>query len=443
MSHHTRWLVTALSNLAPAYDKYAGAYDKAHLPRSHFPDRIFTLAGTDIAIGRAKATALVARLGRAGDIPIAIETRLPTSTLRADHASGLGAYTPGTRIPVVSLRRVLPEGAPEGWPKWRLEDALAQSLSVLAGASGLRPWSAVRPRSLSWLPVGHACQASCAFCFSKASVSEGFQAQLARSGSLARLERVAHAAKAAGAERAVITGGGEPTLLKAPLLEAGITILSKALGRTILITNGHLLARATPQAAADQARRWSGAGLSILSLSRHAASDTDAHRLMGLRVATERAVEAAHTAGLTPRLIAVLQKGGIEDEAGLDAYLDWAVAHGITQITCKELYVSTALESQWSDAAANAYSAAHAVPLSLLLDMAARRGWTATSHLPWGAHVFAARHNGANIAIAAYTEPSVHWERFHGLARSWNTMADGQVLASLEDAHSTVAIDGL
>lgn len=440
--HPSRWFVTALSNLAPAYDKYSGLYDKARLPRARFPDTMFTLDGHDITIGHAKARDLVTRLARTGDQPIAIETHIPPKALHTDHASGLGAYPIGTSAPVASLRVPQDQGHPSTWPVWKLEDALAQSLTVLAGTDGFSPWEALQPRSLSWLPVGHACQASCAFCFSKASVSEGYQAQLARGGSLERLTRLAEVAAQSGAQRAVITGGGEPTLLKAPLLDAGIEVLARALGRTILITNGHLLGRTTPAAALARCGAWRDAGLSILALSRHAASDADAARLMGLDVDTHRAVDAAQQAGLTPRLIAVLQKGGIEDESSFDAYLDQAVRWGVGQINCKELYVSTALESDWSDSAANAYSAANAVPLSLITSIAAKRGWTVQARLPWGAPVFTARHNGANLAIAAYTEPSVSWERMHGLARSWNAMANGEVLASLEDSNSRITIDG-
>ena len=41
--------------------------------------------------------------------------------------------------------------------------------------------------------------------------------------------------------------------------------------------------------------------------------------------------------------------------------------------------------------------------------------------------------------MAAYTEPSVMWERENGLLRSWNMMSDGSVLASLEDAESVIS----
>jgi len=42
------------------------------------------------------------------------------------------------------------------------------------------------------------------------------------------------------------------------------------------------------------------------------------------------------------------------------------------------------------------------------------------------------------VQVAAYTEPSVGWERAHGLVRSWNLMADGTCLASLEDPASAL-----
>ena len=438
MSKIRRWFAVPLSNLSPAYDKYSGLYDKSRLPHNRFPHQAFTLDGNEIAIGLEKATDLCARLGREKDCPVVIETEVEAAELRTDHQSGIGAYVPGHSLRVVSLRYPQGDGHPETWPHWRLEDALAQSIIILAGAGGLKPWAELRPRTLSWLPVGQACQASCAFCFSKASVSDHYRGGLVRRGSLARLAEIAAAAQQAGAERAVITGGGEPTLLKDHLLCAGIEALARQLDRVVMITNGHLIARSA--APAEQARRWAEAGLTILSLSRHAAGPDRAARLMGLDVDTGRAIDAAHKAGLTARLIAVLQKGGVEDEVSLDSYLDQAVEWGVSSLTFKELYVSTALESDWSDRQANLYSAQNAIPLSLITNTAQSRGWTEIARLPWGSPVFQARHKGQALTIAAYTEPSVHWERSNGLVRSWNAMADGQVLASLEDSHSKVRV---
>lgn len=434
----TRYFATALSNLCVAYDKYRRVYDKALLPHSTFPDRFFTTDIQEIGIGIEKATRLSAKTGRHGDRPVIVETLADANALKSDHPTGLGAYWLGTTAPVVRLWDPRSSEDPTEWKTWKLEDALAESFAV--SASTLYSWDRVRPRSLSWLPIGHACQASCPFCFSKASVSEDYRGKLAKNMDL---KTVAAVAKRLGAERAVITGGGEPTLLDAKQLRDGIEVLSKTFGRTIMITNGHLLAYRHRDRSYNDIRSWADAGLSVLAISRHAAGDSDAEKLMGLRVKSEAAISLAHDVGITPRLIAVLQKDGVQDEPTLDAYLDWAVEHGVCEINFKELYVSTALESSWADREANRFSEENAVPLSLILDTATARGWKVHSMLPWGAPVFSACHKNRDIKIAAYTEPSVHWERSHGIARSWNVMADGSVMASLEDINSKVEINEL
>ncbi|MGR5130705.1 hypothetical protein, partial [Photobacterium swingsii] len=62
---------------------------------------------------------------------------------------------------------------------------------------------------------------------------------------------------------------------------------------------------------------------------------------------------------------------------------------------------------------------------------------------PWGAPVFAGEWAGRPMRIAAYTEPSLYWERTHGIARSWNVMADGRCYASLEDRASELTLEAL
>jgi hypothetical protein len=73
-----------------------------------------------------------------------------------------------------------------------------------------------------------------------------------------------------------------------------------------------------------------------------------------------------------------------------------------------------------------------------VLAWAARTGFAETMQLPWGAPVFDGRIGGRRLRVAAYTEPSLFWERVHGIARSWNVMADGTCLASLEDRQSAL-----
>jgi hypothetical protein len=45
------------------------------------------------------------------------------------------------------------------------------------------------------------------------------------------------------------------------------------------------------------------------------------------------------------------------------------------------------------------------------------------------------------LRIAAYTEPSLFWERTQGIARSWNVMADGRCHVSLEDRASEIKLE--
>jgi hypothetical protein len=149
-------------------------------------------------------------------------------------------------------------------------------------------------------------------------------------------------------------------------------------------------------------------------------------------------VIAACQVGPRLRWVCVLQRGGVDSAPELAAYLDWATGLGVTEVCFKELYVSTSLESVYHSHASNAWSRAHQVPLRLLLDFARERGWVEAARLPWGAPIYQGVWNGRPIRVAAYTEPSLFWERTQGLARSWNLMADGRVLASLEDRASEV-----
>lgn len=80
------------------------------------------------------------------------------------------------------------------------------------------------------------------------------------------------------------------------------------------------------------------------------------------------------------------------------------------------------------------------VPLRLVVDWCEAHGFAKVSELPWGVPIYEGEWRGVRLSIAAYTEPSVVWERTNEarLARSWNLMASGDCLASLEDAESVV-----
>src|SRR5206468_3960088 len=94
-----------------------------------------------------------------GDRAIVLRTRVRNYELRPNLRTGLGSYINRNWIEVDA---VLDENLDE----IQVEDAYADSLAL----NDLLPWSEVKPRSLSVLPIARACQAGCDFCFSHSSV---------------------------------------------------------------------------------------------------------------------------------------------------------------------------------------------------------------------------------------------------------------------------------
>ncbi len=80
--------------------------------------------------------------------------------------------------------------------------------------------------------------------------------------------------------------------------------------------------------------------------------------------------------------------------------------------------------------------------MSVVTRFAEQHGFELAGRLPWGAPVYHGNWDGRPMRIAAYTEPSLLWERTHGIARSWNVMADGRCYASLEDRASEIVPEG-
>ena len=334
---------------------------------------------------------------------------------------------------------ILRNGA-EAFERLSIEDCVAKSFQV--NKASLIPYSELVPRSVSILPIAKGCQAKCPFCFSKGSVSNDIaQANL----SPEYIDQVLLSAKARGAQRAVITGGGEPTMLPFPKLLALVRQCS-VFDNVCLITNGYSLAQLDETERIAALCSLDAAGLTVLSVSRHAVSDEDNARIMYLDTKSSvvaKSWTASHSAGMLRRLtrmrwVCVLQRGGVDSQTSLSAYLDFVADSGVPEICFKELYVSTSAESLYHDAASNKWALENQVPLSLVISFCDNNGFSKISELPWGAPVFEGLWRGKSIRIAAYTEPSVFWERSHGLCRSWNVMADKSVLASLEDKNSNV-----
>jgi molybdenum cofactor biosynthesis enzyme MoaA len=248
-------------------------------------------------------------------------------------------------------------------------------------------------------------------------------------------------ARSRGAERAVITGGGEPTMLDWSDTTELVRRCSSAFGTTVLITNGFKMASASDPSKCVRDLRE--AGLSVLAISRHHADDDMNARLMKLDTRTVELLNGCRQArasgeGLRIRLVCVLQRGGVESVSDVEGYIRWAASVGADEVCFKELYVSSSLESVYYSRPSNTWSARHQVSLEVVTQWASQNDLSARSTLPWGSPIYEAAIGGRVVRVAAYTEPSLFWERTHGLARSWNVMSDGTCLASLEDRRSVI-----
>ncbi|MFJ8624445.1 radical SAM protein [Kitasatospora sp. NPDC093550] len=437
-----RFHVIVLSNFARGFDKYAFAYGKAGIPESTYPDRFHLLTRAELGIGVGKARRLLDRLAIPGDRLLVLETSVDPDALVPNASTGLGMELREARIRLSAVHELDGEDEEFTLRPTTVEDAMAASLGLHGSAE--RRYADLRPRSVSVLPVASACQARCSFCFSAASISSD------QAPARVPWDTVAHwleRGRAAGAERAVITGGGEPTLLPFDQQLRLVSACAAAFPKVVLITNAHSLAKGGHDDRADRLAALRAAGLSVLAVSRHHQDDAVSERLMALRTPVGSVVdtwrlERDRWPGLGLRLICVLQHGGVADAAGVADYLSWAAALGVEEVCFKELYVSTSTESLYFDRAANVWSREHQVSLSVVTGFAERHGFELASRLPWGAPVYRGSWDGRPMRIAAYTEPSLLWERTNGIARSWNVLADGRCYASLEDRASELLPEG-
>lgn len=432
--------VTVLSNFVRGYDKYAQIYDKSNIPESTYPGKFFLLAENEIGIGVSKASGLLNKTGITGDRLIALETRVNKNQLRPNLRNGRGCYVDRGWIKVAAVYFFEENGA---LANLRIEEMCAQSLSLHLTSSAA--YEELIPRSVSILPVASACQANCPFCFSKASVSAEIKPGTVN---WSRVATILKQARSRGAGRAVITGGGEPSMLPDSELHRLIAESAATFPKIVLITNGYKWGRMQEADRTAALQHLDQAGLSVMAISRHHFDSGHNSSIMHLQTHSE--LIARTWSSLSPglsrlqlRWICVLQRGGIEDRRTLEQYLDWAVETGVQQVCFKELYVSSSIESEYYERNANDWSAQHQIPLSLVLDLARDAGWRTVETLPWGAPVFEANWRGKPLRVAAYTEPSLFWELKHGICRSWNLMADGRCLTSLEDSRSEVCIHGL
>lgn len=428
-----RYYVTILSNFARGYDKYTRRYSKETIPESTFPDQFYLLDYENLSIGFNKVTRLLDSKNTQSDAKdeqiIVIKTQVHKYELHPA-PSGKGQFVDRNYINVTEVLN-------SGLNIANIEEMYAQSLKI---NNALLPWSNITPRSFSILPIAKSCQAKCDFCFSHSSVSED---QL-QGNFLDQFEIGCRKAKEKGAERLVITGGGEPTMLAHAKLLKLMALGKQYFKKMTMITNGYTIGNAPTSAAVQILRDYQDNGLTTLSVSRHSAYDNA--KIMHLEtnsrlIALYLSLHRNQFPTLDMRWVCVLQKQGVHDEKSLVEYLDWVVETEVKEICFKELYVVAMSESVYSDSKYNKWCAENQVSMSMLTNFLKWNNAKQVDKLPWGSPIVMLKWQGVELKIAVYTEPSVYWERTHGICRSWNLMADGTCYANLETKDSLITFD--
>lgn len=425
--------ITVLSNWIIGYDRYQRIYSKSTIAQSTYPNEFYVLRDDELNIGEAKAGRLLHKVAIAGNKMLRIETPLKDTEVSKNTRNGLGWVYPDHKIPVARLY-LFEDGQ---WVEKTVEDVTAEA--YLLQVDSLKPWNQLQPLTLSFLPIAIACQASCAFCFSGSSIS--FEKKK-RIKDFEHLEYWCRTASNAGAERFVITGGGEPTIMPFEELIEGLNISSQFFKKNVIISNGLFLSKLDEADIIDRLKALKSAGLSVLSLSYHHYDPVKNKVIMGMDTQAEKIMQAYSKCDRNevPRLrvVCVLQKGGVDSATEIQGFIDKALEYGIDQLCFKELYVASTYESLYSKKKENIYSRDHQVSLTTVIEFAQDRNLEIIKELPWGSPIFRYEGETGVVDIAAYTEPSVGWERSNGIARSWNYMADNKCYASLEDETSLI-----
>jgi cyclic pyranopterin phosphate synthase len=260
-----------------------------------------------------------------------------------------------------------------------------------------------------------ACTLACPFCFSRSSISALAHEPAPLPDSAIRAYYAD--ARARGATRLVITGGGEPLLRPAEVLRL-VRLGREQFDEVACFTNG---ARLTPTLAGQ----LTDAGLSYLCWSRHHFDDAANRALMGAG-APDMAAFFAASRGLRVRATCVMTQGAVHDRATAGRYLDAVRAFGVEEVTFKHTYVAYT-GSVFQGAAQDVWARAHRVADDPFAGVG-----EVTGTLPWGPVI---RRIG-EVKLCFYHEPTPDWELGSGIGRSTNLLSDGTVYGSLEDRSS-------
>lgn len=431
--------ITVLSNWMLGFDKYNKIYSKKNIEESSFPDKFYLLKQDEIHIGIEKANNLINKINNKHNLiysenrVIKINT-LPNVEIYKNIKNGKGWFINENFIPVESLEIL--NGTK--WEKISIENLTALSYKV---SFDLKKFDELIPRTLSFLPIASACQAKCKFCFSESSISVE---QEKRISDFTDLEKWCQKAKKSGAERFVITGGGDPGVLKYEEILNILSISSIYFKKNVMITNGIFLSRLKEHEIITRMKELKSYGLSVLSISYHHFDSEINKNIMGIDTKIEKILNAIKSENKNDipeiRLVCVLQKGGIENKETLLNYLKFAAKYNIKQVCLKELYVASTYESLYSKSQENDYCVKNQVFLSDIQKIVLTLKNEKIKELPWGSPVYKINIDGKEILVSNYTEPSTGWERKNGIARSWNYMADKKCYASLEDVNSIIKL---
>lgn len=425
--------ITVLSNWLLGYDKYKNCYSKELIKESTYPDVFYLLKENELDIGVKKAKKLLKKINNKDilnpDRIIKINTIIDSNVFFKNERNGLGWYIKRNYIFVDSVE--IYNG--KYFVKINIEDLNA--LSYKLKNKKFYEYKDLKPLTLSFLPVGYACQASCSFCFSKTSISKEKIKTLKEFKSL---ENWFEKSKKYGVKRFVITGGGEPSLIGFENIKKIIEKSKKYFDKKILITNGLFLEKDTDRKLYELKL----SGLDVLAISHHHYNNKKNSELMGIKENIDIIKKLKNrNVKDSPllRLVCVLQKKAIDSEEEFEKYINFAFDNNIDQICFKELYISSTTESKYSESNENLYAIKNQVKLSLLNDFLMKNS-KLINKLPWGSPVYRYEKNNNFIDIAVYTEPSVGWEKLNGIARSWNLMNDEKCYSSLEDINSEIFI---
>lgn len=281
----------------------------------------------------------------------------------------------------------------------------------------MNAWADCSFLTCSVLPVRMACQCECPFCFSRSSISSLEAAPVPWSD--ADLSAHFRWAASRGANRMVVTGGGEPLLRPHDCLRA-IRLAADVFGEIALFTNG-------AQLTASTATELRSAGLSYLCWSRHAVEDADNRLLMGDAAPdADNLLALAEAASLPVRATCVMNTAGVVDADDVWTYIESFKQRGVRQFTFKHTYVASE-RSVFSSSFANDWSRDHQVQADPFADAGEVVG-----SLPWGPKIRRIQ----EVQVCHYFEPTPQWELLNRIARSSNLLSDGSVFASLEDETS-------